>query len=277
MKLTVLVDNNTFIDRYFYGEPGVAYLIECAGKKYLFDTGYSGVLLKNAGKMGLSLQDLTGIVLSHGHNDHTWGLNQLVRLYTEARCEGQKCTQPVLIAHPDAFLAKQVDGVEVGIMLSVEQLQKTFSVRPSEGPLWLTDRLVFLGKIERNNNFEARHPLGKTWRDGTWEEDYLLDDSALAYKSDRGLIIVTGCSHSGICNIVAYAQRVCQEPRVHDIIGGFHLLNPEEEVLRKTADFLKQCQVHSIYAGHCTDLASKIRLARAAEVKEVGVGLVLAY
>jgi 7,8-dihydropterin-6-yl-methyl-4-(beta-D-ribofuranosyl)aminobenzene 5'-phosphate synthase len=84
VKLTVLVDNNTIIDRYFYAEPGVSYFIECDDEKYLFDTGYSDLFLRNATKMGINLLGLDGIVISHGHNDHTWGLGELVKLYSEA-------------------------------------------------------------------------------------------------------------------------------------------------------------------------------------------------
>jgi 7,8-dihydropterin-6-yl-methyl-4-(beta-D-ribofuranosyl)aminobenzene 5'-phosphate synthase len=73
LSITVLVDNNTLTDRYFTGEPGLSYLIETAGKKILFDTGYSGLFLSNAQKMRISLFDLDMIVLSHGHLDHTGG------------------------------------------------------------------------------------------------------------------------------------------------------------------------------------------------------------
>lgn len=277
MRLTVLVDNNTLIDRYFYGEPGLSYLLECEGKKYLFDTGYSDVFMKNAAKMGLNLLDLDAIVISHGHNDHTWGLNHLVTAYSEAHCEGRGHGNPTILAHPDAFLAKQVAGNDVGSMLSVEQLGKWFSTRLSKEPVWLTDKLVFLGEIERSNDFEAQNPLGKTMRDGIWEDDFLLDDSALVYQSSRGLIIITGCSHAGICNIIAYAKNVCGEQRVCQVIGGFHLLKPEPVRLEETAAYLRACQIEAIYAAHCTDLPSKIRLARSVDLKEVGVGLVLEY
>lgn len=73
MKLTVLVDNNTFVDEYLIGEPGVSYYIECDGKKILFDLGYSDVFLKNAQTLKIDLSDIDDLVISHGHNDHTWG------------------------------------------------------------------------------------------------------------------------------------------------------------------------------------------------------------
>ena len=100
MKLTVLIDNNTLIDRYFLGEPGVSYLIETDGKKILFDIGYSDAFIINARKLSIDLQSVNFIVLSHGHLDHTWGLIPLIRLYTEALIEGLHAKKPTLVTHP---------------------------------------------------------------------------------------------------------------------------------------------------------------------------------
>jgi len=108
MKLTVLVDNNTLIDRYFIGEPGVSYLIEEEGKKILFDVGYSGAFIMNAEKLAVDLLDVDFLVLSHGHLDHTWGLMPLLRLYTEGMIEGLKVSKPTLVAHPLTFSTKKL-------------------------------------------------------------------------------------------------------------------------------------------------------------------------
>lgn len=274
MKLTVLVDNNTIIDRYFHGEPGVSYFIECDNKRYLFDAGYSDIFLKNATKMGINLLALDGILISHGHNDHTWGLGELVKHYSEANYEFQK---PLIMAHPDAFLEKNMDGEDIGSMLSSNQLNKVFTVSLSKEPVWLADKLVFLGEIPRENSFEPHSPMGETLRDGSWETDFLLDDSALVYRSEQGLVIITGCSHAGICNIIEYAKKVCNEEKIYDVIGGFHLLNPSPYKLNNTVAYMEKCKPHAIHACHCTDLQSKIQLAKVSKIEEVGVGLVLEY
>jgi len=98
MKLTVLVDNNTIIDRYFLGEPGLCYLIEDAGKKILFDTGYSDVFIRNAHKMKIKLTDIDAVVLSHGHSDHTGGLPHLMTMFTEEALENRPVPMPELVS-----------------------------------------------------------------------------------------------------------------------------------------------------------------------------------
>ena len=279
MKLTVLVDNNTLIDRYFYGEPGVSYFIQDEGKKILFDVGYSDAFIKNAQKMmNIRLLEVDFLVLSHGHLDHTWGLVPLIKLYTEAIIEKIDHKKPTLVAHPLTFLTKTLNGLgEIGSIISKEKLSKHFELKLSENPVWLTEKLVFLGEIERKNDFEAQRPIGKIVKENLEEDDYSMDDSALAYKSPGGLVIITGCSHAGICNIVEYAKRICEDDRIVDIVGGFHLLDPPTEQLQGTLEYMKELQPTEVHACHCTDLNSKIALSRVANLKEVGVGLTLEY
>lgn len=278
MKLTVLIDNNTLIDRYFLGEPGVSYLIEDDGTKILFDVGYSDAFIINARKLSIDLLDVDFVVLSHGHLDHTWGLVPLIRLYTEAMIEGQCNKKPALVTHPATLSSRTLgDLAEIGSLLSEDKLSGHFDLKLSREPVYLTERLVFLGEIERANAFEARHPIGKILESGVAKDDYLIDDSALAFKSSEGLVIITGCSHAGICNIVEYARKVCGEDRVVDIIGGFHLLNPSAEQLQGTLAYMESLRPGSVHACHCTDLNSKIALSNVVDLKEVGVGLTLEY
>jgi 7,8-dihydropterin-6-yl-methyl-4-(beta-D-ribofuranosyl)aminobenzene 5'-phosphate synthase len=278
MKLTVLVDNNTLIDRYLLGEPGVSYFIEDGDGKALFDVGYSDVFIKNAQRLAIGLLDVDFVVLSHGHLDHTWGLIPLVRLYTECLFEKRNVKKPTLVSHPLTLSAKTSgDMGQIGSLLTEDRLSGYFNIDLSREPRWLTDRLVFLGEIERTNDFEAKIPLGKVEKNGFQDDDYVIDDSALAYKSVNGLVIVTGCSHAGICNIVEYAKKVCGDDRVVVNIGGFHLLNPPQKQLQGTVQYMKLLHPGALHACHCTDLDSKIALSEVVDLKEVGVGLTLEY
>ncbi len=278
MKLTVLLDNNTFIDRYFLGEPGVSYFIEADGMKILFDAGYSDAFIRNAQKLHIDLLDVDVIVLSHGHLDHTWGLAPLIQLFTEGIVEKRAVKRPSLVAHPGVLASKRYrDLPEIGSLLSAEKLAAFFDLQLSRAPRQLTQNLLFLGEIERVTDFEAQKPLGVVVENGMERDDTLLDDSPLVYRSPNGLVLITGCSHSGICNIVEYARKVTGEHRVLDIIGGFHLLDPSEQQLAGTIGYLENVKPESVHACHCTDLKSKIELAGSLPLKEVGVGLVLTY
>jgi 7,8-dihydropterin-6-yl-methyl-4-(beta-D-ribofuranosyl)aminobenzene 5'-phosphate synthase len=276
MRLTVVVDNNTLIGENYCGEPGLSFYIEENDMKILFDVGYSDVFIRNAYKMGIDVNDVNLVILSHGHLDHTWGLTYLLENLKLSKY--QDADQRIdILAHPLAFCAKMDQGEPIGFIYSEALISKCFNVKSSQTPVWISEKLCYLGQIERTNDFENKKPIGTTFTDGIEQDDYLLDDTALVYKSENGLVIITGCSHSGICNIVEYAKKICQEEKVVDIIGGFHLLSPSAEQLEYTLEYLKNLNPEEVHACHCTDLYSKIALSRAVTVKEVGVGLTLEY
>ncbi len=278
MKLTVLLDNNTFIDQYFLGEPGVSYLLDVDGKKILFDVGYSDAFLINAQRASAELKDLDFVVLSHGHLDHTWGLPYLIK-YLQENAQVNKCAKKIiLLTSPATFTGRKIKGAkEIGPNLAVDSLSKVFDLKMSASPVFITENLVYLGEIPRVTSFEADKSLGKIVTDHGEEPDFLLDDSALAYRSKNGLVIITGCSHSGICNIVEQAKKVMNDDRILDIIGGLHLLNPSRTKLDLTLGYLEKLQPKALHACHCTDLRSKIALANVVNLKEVGSGMVLEY
>lgn len=277
MKLTILLDNNTLIDRYFLGEPGVSYLIEDGGTKILFDVGYSDAFIINARKMGINLLDVDIVALSHSHNDHTWGLFPLIQLYTEAALEKLPIKKPVLVAHPSLFLSRKYSGLEIGSIIAEKRLETFFKFKLSHAPVALTERLHFLGNIKRTISFECIKPLGKVIQDGIEQDDYMLDDTALVYQADNGLVIITGCSHSGICNIIEQAKELFGDQPVLDVVGGFHLQNPPAEQLAGTLAYFERLKPKAVHSCHCTDLKSKIALAGVSNLQEVGVGLTLEY
>lgn len=266
MKLTVLVDNYTYIDQYYRGEPAFSCYLETGEARILFDTGYSDLVLDNAEKMGIDLGKLTHIVLSHGHDDHSRGLSFLM--------ERLDLSQTTLVAHPDCFLPKRDEDGPMGAPCTLEEAAAKTRFVPADTPQWLTEDLLFLGEIPRTHDFERRPPKGERLRDGVWEPDHLWDDSALVYRGEAGLFIVSGCAHSGICNIITYAKEVCGEQRVAGVLGGFHLRQADER-LERTIDFLKDCDLRDLYPCHCVCLAAKAKMMACLPVWEVGVGMKL--
>jgi 7,8-dihydropterin-6-yl-methyl-4-(beta-D-ribofuranosyl)aminobenzene 5'-phosphate synthase len=280
LTLTVLLDNNTLTDRYFNGEPGLSFLLETARKKILFDTGYSDAFLRNAERMHISLRDLDYVALSHGHLDHTGGLVALVWHLTEAKIEGKEHRVPDLIAHPRCFYPKEkLPLANNGSILSEEEVKRQFPVNLSQKPVWITDDLVFLGEIPRRSDFETVDPGARKihFPLGGVEPDLLLDDTALAYRSEAGLVVITGCSHSGICNITEYAKEICGTECVVAIIGGLHLLKPDPVRVNRTGDYLAGLSLKTLHACHCTSLRAKIALAEKCPVQEVGVGMTITW
>ncbi len=268
MKLTVLSDNYTYIDRYYLGEPALSFYIEDGDERILFDTGYSDSVIFNAEKMGIDLSNLTAVVLSHGHNDHTRGLSFLWETYD--------LTGVKLIAHPLVFAKKRYLGEEIGVPFTRAECQRHgLDIIDGTSPVRISGRLTFLGTIPRVTSFEAKSPLGEYSRDGDWIRDDLQDDSAMVYEGEQGLFIITGCSHSGICNIITHACiQKKTETMANGIIGGFHLMK-EDEQLDETIQFLKEHTSGMLYPCHCVSLKAKHRMMNELPVEEVGVGMVL--
>jgi 7,8-dihydropterin-6-yl-methyl-4-(beta-D-ribofuranosyl)aminobenzene 5'-phosphate synthase len=163
--------------------------------------------------------------------------------------------------------------------MSEEEVRRLFPVSLSAEPVWITNDLVFLGEIPRRFPFEQDDTAKRMIRtpDGKTEPDNLPDDTALAFRSDDGLVIITGCSHAGICNITEYAREVCGEKHVRDIIGGFHLLAPTPKRLQKTGKYVNRLHLSALHACHCTSLPAKLALADYCPLQEVGVGIKLAW
>ncbi len=273
MKLTVLVDNNA---QGLCGEWGLSFLIEEGDKKILFDVGESDLFLHNALRLKEDLLDLDYLVFSHGHHDHTRGLQPLIDYYNKHELAVPQ--RPGVVAHPEAFCSrKRSNGIEMGPLVTEAELKENFSVNLNSEPVWLTEKLVFLGEIARNNHFEGQDFFPGIETAQGIIDDYVIDDTGLAYMSPAGLVVIVGCSHSGICNIVEQAKEICGEERIFDIVGGFHLIKPRTEVLEETCKYLKDLQPEVLHTCHCTDLKSKIALAGVTNLEEIGTGSVLEY
>ena len=233
IKISVLHNE---LDKFVEEKSGFSIFIEAFGKKILFDTSIDKDILKNAKKLGIDLFDSDYIVLSHGHWDHTEGLKYLKGIKAE------------IIAHPDCFEKKYYDKVSIGSPFSKEEMKRYFNLILSKEHYFIDENIVFLGEIPRRTEFECTKSIGYL---ENGKDDFVLDDSALVIKTDRGLIIISGCSHAGICNIVKYAKEVCKEERILVLLGGFHLF--DKKVTDRTVNFIKDQNIKHIYPAHCRD------------------------
>lgn len=243
-KLTILCEDQArmgFLDKKFYGQHGLAFFIE-GDRNILFDTGPSEVLLTNAGIAEIDLAGTDLIVLSHGHWDHTDGLPHLA----------ENSIRPQVLCHPEVFRDRRnKSGAFNGMALSKQKTADTFNLRESTGPVQISDTTWFLGEIPRKNNFEATQTQFHYEKDGQSFPDFLPDDTALAMRTDKGLVVVSGCSHAGICNICEYAKKVSGENHLHMVIGGFHLLD-DAPALDRTIAYFQAEKPDRLYPMHCT-------------------------
>ncbi len=259
MKLTILTENTA--GEYFSAEHGLSYFIEYDNKKILFDTGASDVFLKNAEKLNVNLNDTDVIVLSHGHWDHGNGLK-----YIENK---------PLICHPDVFAKRfrKGENKNIGLELSFEELKNKFSITESKTPYYITEKIIFLGEIPRLTNFEAQTTA---FVRETGEDDFVPDDTALAIIKNNELIIVSACSHSGICNIVEYAKKITGINTVKAVIGGFHLKIQNKQTL-KTVEYFKKNKVENLLPSHCTQLPALSLFYNEFKIQQVKTGMIFNF
>jgi 7,8-dihydropterin-6-yl-methyl-4-(beta-D-ribofuranosyl)aminobenzene 5'-phosphate synthase len=220
----------------FESEHGLSYLIEIDQKKFLFDTGASDLFIRNAARLEINLEEIDRIILSHGHWDHGNGLKYL---------KGKP-----LICHPSCFEKRyRKPGKEyLGLTLSREELSERFDLEIFRKPIRLSRHLWFLGEVPRRNDFEAQ-TTKYMLEDGT--EDYIMDDSGLVAITRQGLVLISGCAHSGICNMIEHAMRVTGIFKVIAVIGGFHL-RANNSVTRKTISCLEKLELDRVIPSHCT-------------------------
>lgn len=245
---------------------GLSMLIEYDKYKFLFDAGQDDLYLKNAISLGLELNDINCVALSHGHYDHSIGLK-----YLNSKIK--------LICHPDCVIWRKSKRTNKynGLPFSKEEFETRFNVVYTKEPYNITNNIVYLGEIERKNNFECKN-FPSIYKNG--EDDIALDDTGLAIKTKNGLIVISGCGHSGICNTIEYAKKVTKTNNVLAVIGGFHLKQINEQV-KETINYFNKEKIKNIYLGHCTsDVVCdyiKEQLLGCAKVEVFGAGLTIAF
>ncbi|WP_438481796.1 MBL fold metallo-hydrolase [Oleiharenicola lentus] len=283
VKVTVL--STMLADGPSLGEWGFAALVEVDGHRILFDTGaHTDVVLKNAAALKIDLSTVPEVILSHSHWDHIGGLVTLRESVKE------KNSSALATVHgAEGLFYKRLDVGPLALTNPLLVLKPdyeatggTFKIHP--GAVQLYPGVWLTGPIPRK--FPERNWSG----DGTLQspkgvvEDTVPEDAALIIDTAEGLVVITGCGHAGVVNILDYARTLVRPAKVHALIGGLHLFNAKPEALAWTADKLREFGVENLIGAHCTgietvyQLRDALKLDRAhAVVGATGAGFELGH
>lgn len=231
----------------------------------LFDTGVSkNGILWNMDALAINLADIQAIVLSHGHADHAMGLPGLIERLGSRNIP--------LVLHPDAYLDRKLvlpNGIELSLPAPKKEdlRRENIEIIESVGPSMLVDDMVLVsGEVSRNTDFEQGFPIHHALRHGHWEPDPLImdDQCAIINVKGKGLVILTGCGHSGIINTIQNAQHITGISKIYAVIGGFHLSGAVfEPIIPATISELKQINPRYVMPGHCTGWRATHQIAQA--------------
>jgi len=256
-RVTTLVDNSVSLSgSRLIGEHGLSVYVETENTRILFDTGQNVALFHNAEILDIDLSRIDAVVVSHGHYDHTGGLEHLLKTNTAFS----------LYAHPDIFddkLRPRKSGAykNIGIPLN-KTIFENAGVRLllSKDAVEITPGVFTSGEIPQENDFESIESKFYVQRDGEIIPDPLADDQAVILDTEKGLVVLLGCSHRGVINTLNHVNRLFPDNKIHAIIGGLHLGKASDAKLQKIIDHLGAFDLERIGVSHCTGTKAMLAL-----------------
>ena len=257
VRLTVVCENSVTAPFGVIGEHGFACFVETEKGNYLFDTGQGFSIVHNCLALKKDLNSIEAIMISHGHYDHTGGLPAVLKIAGHLD----------VYAHPDIF-AEKMSASEgktrfAGIPYRRSYLESLGACfRLGTEMIEVGSGLTLSGEIPRTSAFEKGDDR-LIVREAGGEKvhpDPLMDDQSLIVDSDKCLILVLGCAHAGMINIIDYVMRKMDRDRIHAVIGGTHLGFAGEEQIEETLKVIDRYQIERIGVSHCTGLANASRL-----------------
>ena len=255
VKITVL--STMLTDTAGIGEWGFAAVVDVDGYRLLFDTGArEQTVLRNAEELKVELSGITDVVLSHNHADHTGGLLTLRRTFAS------KDPSALSRAHVAPGILLPRDGAEGKRMLLVRDAYEATGAKLVEHtkPETIAPGVWVTGPVARRHP-ERNYPKSSRIVTAAGSvEDTIPEDQSLVVRAGDGLVVVTGCGHAGIGNILAQAREMVPGVPVRAVIGGLHLLDADEKALAWTAEQMRAAGVQQLLGAHCTGIEAVYRL-----------------
>lgn len=261
VRITTIVENHPNTILCIPGEHGLSMKVEYKGRTILFDTGQTGIFLDNADKMNLDLSDIHDIILSHGHYDHTGGLKRYLKQNHKKNIyvgksffdkKFRKNQDGSIVYNGNPFLSEDItEQVEPDQVAIIKESDSKVTVIDSriynlEEGMWL------VRDFEMKNNFEKLNSRFFIGRNSEYYLDRFQDEIALCLETSKGIVIIVGCSHIGIINIVETVKEQFNGKPIRGIIGGTHLIHAEEERLNRTLEELGKLNLEFLAVSHCT-------------------------
>jgi 7,8-dihydropterin-6-yl-methyl-4-(beta-D-ribofuranosyl)aminobenzene 5'-phosphate synthase len=258
MRITIICENT--VGRLIgLGEHGFSAFIETDQGNYLFDTGSGHSIVKNSLELNKDLRTIRKIFLSHGHYDHTGGLPEVLKLRGKVDVH----------AHPHIFLdrvhmikenEKEIKRF-VGLPFKksyLETLGANFVL--NKGFIEIEKGIFLTGEVPRKTSFEKPDSRLFAEVDGKMNLDTFSDDQSLILDTEKGLILILGCAHSGMVNIIHHVLNKTGKEKFYAILGGTHLDFLTKEQSNESIEALKRFQVEKIGACHCTGMRAAFKL-----------------
>ena len=255
MKITILTENRAR-KRDILGEHGLSLLIETGNQRILFDGGQTDVLLHNSIAMGIDLRGLDAIVMSHGHYDHTGGilavcgLNPRTPLYLGEGAFVKRYNAP----------EGSAEGKPISIPWNLSDLPDSTPVVICKDRFQLAEDVVISGPIHRISDELPPHSFLKETEVGVLQPDHIDDELFLALRNPSGISVVTGCSHSGIVNIIRQGLGIWKGLPLAHVVGGLHLEKASDSQLELTLNCFSENAQAKIVPLHCTGADAVCRI-----------------
>lgn len=248
VKITTLIENRENEHRELKFEHGLSLYIELGDKRILFDTGQTGAFVDNAALLGKDLDQLDYCMISHGHYDHSGGLKRFLATTKKA---------PKLIVGAEFFRKKYKlageDYKEDGNLFSEEDLLnlQVDIQKITEDITYLSDELMVFKNFPSQVSYEEKNNYFFLKDGENYFIDEFVDEIALGIKTSKGLVVIVGCSHVGVVNILKTIQERTKLP-IYAVIGGTHLIRANEERIRNTIQAFQDMGIQLVAVSHCT-------------------------